>query len=692
MLGQVRVNTVVQENISEGKPLSDALKILIIDDDAADREIFKLYLGLGQPGAFEFAEEGTGRAGLARLKSFQPDCVLLDFNLPDIDGLEMIRHLSEGREFLSCAVVMLTAIGSEQIAVEAMKLGVMDYLVKGPASSEALPRAVASAVQRFRLQEQVARHRIALGHRNVELEAIRAELFEEKERYRTLTEAIPQLVWTADSDGLIQFANRRLQDYSGRRGDEVWPLALLIHSDDLPAFLDKWNDAVRSHRAFESEVRLLRKSDESFRWHLLRAAPIRTAEESTVRWFGTCTDLEDQKRSEEALRQRQKLDSIGLLAGGIAHDFNNLLVGIMGGASFALDTLEENHPARPMLEIVVRSSERAAHLTQQLLAYAGKGKTFLEPVNVPHIVHDTCELVRASVPKTVKIVDATDSEVPVIETNTGQMQQLVMNLVINAAEAIGEQSGTVTVRAAREWVNGDEGASNVLGYAIAPGEYVLIEVGDSGAGMDEQTQAQIFDPFFTTKFTGRGLGLAAVHGIVRSLSGAIELKSAVGKGSTFRVLLPARKPHGEPAVASVFDAKGKANVILVVDDEEVVRTTARTALERDGHEVLTASGGAEGLEIFREHRNRIGLILLDMSMPGLSGSETLAEVRKLSAWVPVAIISGYSEQEISARLGGMQSLNYIQKPFTAASLAGSVGAILAASGKTSEKASYGAPA
>ncbi len=395
---------VTPNSASGNKGASDRLKILIIDDETADREIFKLYLELGQPGAWVFAEEGTGGAGLVRLQSFQPDCVLLDFNLPDIDGLEMIRHLSQGREFLSCAVVMLTAIGSEQIAVEAMKLGVMDYLVKGPASSEALPRTVASAIQRFRLQEQVARQRIALGLRNVELEAIRAELFEEKERYRTLTEAIPQLVWTADSDGLIRFANQRLQEYSGRGGEDVWPLPVLIHSDDRAGFLHAWNDAVGSHRAFESEVRLRRAHDETFRWHLLRAAPIRTTGESTVRWFGTFTDLEDQKRSEEALRQRQKLDSIGLLAGGVAHDFNNLLVGIMGGASFALDTLEANHPARPMLEIVVRSSERAAHLTQQLLAYAGKGKTFLEPVSIPRIVHDTCELVRASVPKIVQIV------------------------------------------------------------------------------------------------------------------------------------------------------------------------------------------------------------------------------------------------------------------------------------------------
>jgi CheY-like chemotaxis protein len=299
--------------------------------------------------------------------------------------------------------------------------------------------------------------------------------------------------------------------------------------------------------------------------------------------------------------------------------------------------------------------------------------------------------VRASVPKTVQIVDVTDPGVPVIETNTAQMQQIVMNLVINAAEAIGEESGAVTVRTGRESVTGSDAAANVLGYAMAPGEYIFIEVRDSGAGMDEQTLAQIFDPFFTTKFTGRGLGLAAVYGIVRSLGGAIEVRSALGKGSTFRVLIPARKPHGEPASPIAFDPKGKIAAILVVDDEEVVRSTARTALERDGHEVLAAAGGAEALEIFRENIDRIGLILLDMSMPGMSGSETLAELRKISAWVPVAILSGYSEEEISAQLVGMQVLKHIQKPFTAASLADSVGAVLAAAGETPERASYGTP-
>ena len=663
------------------------LKVLIIDDDPVDRIIFKEYLQASQPGGFQFAEEDTGRKGLARLDSFQPDCLLLDFNLPDIDGLTMIRHLTRGAEFLPCPVVMLTAIGSEQIAVEAMKLGVMDYLVKGPASSKALARTVASAVQRFRLQQEVAGQRLALQQRNAELEAIRTELFEEKERYRTLAEAIPQLVWTADSDGYIYYANQRLCDFSGHdfaehspgsgpAGEEPWNVTSIIHPADCALVVDAWKEAAICHRPFECELRLLRARDEVYRWHLMRAVAISAAGEGHVRWFGTFTDLEDQKRSEEALRQRQKLDSIGVLAGGIAHDFNNLLVGIMGGASFALDLIDSDHPARSMLEIVVRSSERAAQLTQQLLAYAGKGKTMTQPVDMPRIVRDTCELVRASVPKTVRIEIVIEPAIPILETNSAHMQQLVMNLVINAAEAIGEKSGKVTVRASLLQL-ASQPVPNVLGYALVPGEYLRIEVEDTGDGMDEKTQAQIFDPFFTTKFTGRGLGLAAVHGIVRSLNGAIQLSSALGKGSRFTVLLPVRRAPEQPS-SGPSGKLPELSLILVIDDEEVVRTTALKALKHAGHEVLLASGGRAGLEIFEANRTKIALVLLDMSMPEMSGNETLTHLRRQSKQVPVAVMSGYSEEELSGKFGGLNVTDFIQKPFTAGALVARVNALLRA--------------
>jgi PAS domain S-box-containing protein len=527
---------------------ASTLKVLIIDDEPVDREIFKQYLDADRPRAFLYAEAETGRDGLRRRRDFNPDCVLLDLNLPDLDGLKMIRLLREGRDTLPCAVVMLTGAGNEEVAVEAMKLGVMDYVVKGPASAYALSTIVLSAVQRFRFLQEIAEQRVALEQRNLELEAIRLELFDEKERYRILAETIPQLVWTADSNGCVHYANQRLLEFNGEANTKLWPLESLVHPDDRTGLRDKWNEAVRSGCPFESDLRLRRARDQNWRWHLMRAAPIRAADGGPVRWFGTFTDIEDQKRAEEALRQREKLDSIGLLAGGIAHDFNNLLAGIMGGASFARDSLEQGHSAYPMLEIVLRSSERAAHLTQQLLAYAGKVEVCLTPADISHVARDACEPLRASIPQNIRLTVETVDDIPLVETNEGHLQEVIVNLVMNAVEAIGEDDGIVTIRTAMELVGGGfsdsrisdsrELQSNVLGYELPAGQYGLIEVSDSGPGMDDRMQTRIFDPFFTTKFMGRGLGLAVVQGIVRSLGGGIRMSSTAGSGSAFQILLP----------------------------------------------------------------------------------------------------------------------------------------------------------
>ncbi|HWF07117.1 MAG TPA: ATP-binding protein [Bryobacteraceae bacterium] len=516
------------------------LRVLIIDDELIDREIFKQNLDSDRPGAFIYAEAATGREGLRKLAAFHPDCVLLDFNLPDLDGLRMIRLLHEGRDYLPCAVVMLTGIGNEEIAVEAMKLGVMDYMAKGPASAQALSRTVASAVQRFRLQQEISQQRVALELRNRELEEMRVELFDEKERYRILAEAIPQLVWTADGEGGIHYGNQRLWDFTGRAHTRMCLIESLVHPDDRPALREKWEKSVVSGEPFEVELRVRRAQDQTWRWHLMRTARIRTPDDDPARWFGTFTDIEDQKRAEQAIRQREKLDSVGLLAGGIAHDFNNLLVGIMGGASFAIDTIEPEHASRPMLDIVMRSSERAAQLTQQLLAYAGKIEVFLEPADVGRVVREGCEAARGSLARRIVLEIETSPDIPLIETNAGHLRQVVVNLVVNAAEAIGDNPGVIRVRSATETITAKKPQADALGYELPTGEYVRIEVSDSGPGMSDQMKAQIFDPFFTTKFTGRGLGLAAVQGIVRAMRGAIRVSSSTGDGSTFQVLLPLR--------------------------------------------------------------------------------------------------------------------------------------------------------
>lgn len=619
--------------------------ILIVDDDPVDRLIFRQSLDVASPGGFTFEEVDSGRAGIAALERFHPDCVLLDFHLPDLDGLQVIRTLHKRQDSLPCAVVMLTGTGSEQIAVEAMKLGVMDYLAKGPESAQALSRTVASAVQRFRLQLQIEQQRQALEQRNRELEEIRAELFDEKERYRTLAESIPQLVWTADSEGRVNYANQRLLEFSGREKDaENWPVAGLVHMEDRAGLRECWAQAARSRTPFETDVRLHRASDGTWRWHLMRAVPMLSVEDGAVRWFGTFTDVEDQRRAEEMARQRQKLESIGLLAGGIAHDFNNLLVGIMGGASFAMDSLDPDHPAYPMLEIVSRSSERAANLTRQLLAYSGKAQAILEPVDIARLAKKTVEQLRSTIPNGITLVIENERDVPRIQADTGQMEQLIANLVMNAVEAIEGNQGRIHICTAVERLAGAKCRANVPVDSLPPGRYLLLEISDTGCGMDEETVAQIFDPFFTTKFTGRGLGLAAVHGIVRTLGGGIQVTSKVGKGSTFRVLFPLKAAIGDRCV------------ILIIGGSEKEESALRLA----GYDVLSCANGSQCTEVFASNQDPVDLVILNADKPGWR--ETFARVRGVTSQIPLAILASNTEDAAARGLAGMGMVEIIGKP------------------------------
>ncbi len=384
-------------------------------------------------------------------------------------------------------------------------------------------------------------------------QAARAEAEAGERRYRSLAEAIPQIVWTARPDGTVDYFNRRWFEYTGLGETEScsrdgWKKAL--HPDDVAPCLERWFQALRAGDVYEIEYRFRRASDGAYRWHLGRAVPLRGPTGRVMKWFGTCTDIDDQKRSGEALLESQKLESIGLLAGGIAHDFNNLLTGILGNASLAFDELPPENSLRPLLENVIVASERAADLTRQLLAYSGKGRFFVHPADLSELAREIGGLIRTSIPKKVSLRLDLASGLPLVEVDPAQIQQLLMNLVINGAEAVGEgRSGTVTVSTRLLEVDAEYLTRNhFAGDPVEPGTYIAIQVRDTGSGMDESVRSRIFDPFFTTKFTGRGLGLAAAQGIVRSHNGAIRIESEVGRGTTFEVLIPVAEEQS-PAVS-----------------------------------------------------------------------------------------------------------------------------------------------
>jgi nitrogen-specific signal transduction histidine kinase/CheY-like chemotaxis protein len=390
-----------------------------------------------------------------------------------------------------------------------------------------------------------------------------------------------------------------------------------------------------------------------------------------------------ERENEEALRQAQKLESIGVLAGGIAHDFNNLLTGIMGNAGLASRAVKagRTEQADKLLADVLAASRRAADLTRQLLAYAGKGKFVIVPVDLCKLVSEVSTLIRASISKKVTLVIDVPEECPVVEADRVQIQQLVMNLVINGGEAIGDNPGTLTVRVRTEHLTERREQLRSQGFPIAPGDYVRIDVSDTGSGMDPETRDRIFEPFFTTKFLGRGLGLSAALGIVRGHRGAIGVRSAPGSGTTFTVLLPVRRDLQRPVrtsgnVAIPHDLQG-VGTILVADDEDPVRTLAATVLEDAGYTVELACDGAEAVQRLREQGDRIRLILLDLTMPVLGGAEAASELRRIHPGIPIVAMSGYGDMEVMQRFGDVGVDDFLAKPFTPEQLAGKVRDVLA---------------
>jgi PAS domain S-box-containing protein len=384
------------------------------------------------------------------------------------------------------------------------------------------------------------------------------------------------------------------------------------------------------------------------------------AEEATRR-----ADAERQML-ERKLQESQKLESLGVLAGGIAHDFNNLLTGVLGNASLARAMLAADTEIAVHLEEIETAATRAADLCKQMLAYSGKGRFVVKRLDVNALVEETAQLLRISISKKAVLQFELAPELPAVVGDATQMRQVIMNLVINASEAIGEASGFITlrtglVRADATWLQEALPAPEAV-----PGDYVFFEVTDTGRGMSPDVQAKIFEPFFTTKFTGRGLGLAAVLGIVRGHKGALKVTSHEGRGTTFCVLLPCTGGLADVANEALLprsEWRGTGTV-LIVDDEETVRASTARMLEHVGYRTMFAEDGRDGVEKFRASAEAISLVLLDLTMPHMDGSEAYREITALKPDARVLLMSGYTEQDAIARFTGDGIAGFLQKPFT----------------------------
>jgi len=383
----------------------------------------------------------------------------------------------------------------------------------------------------------------------------------------------------------------------------------------------------------------------------------------------------EQRKLEQQLLHAQKLESLGVLAGGIAHDFNNILMVIVGNADLALMQINNTSPIIDNLHQIEKAAARAADLAKQMLAYSGRGKFLIESLDLNSLLDEMLHMLQVSISKKAILRFDQHRPLPPVEADATQIRQVVMNLVINASEAIGEKSGVIAISTGCMECDLNYLRDIWLEETLMDGLYVYLEISDTGCGMDRETQGKLFDPFFTTKFTGRGLGMAAVLGIVRGHKGAIKVYSEPGKGTAFKILLPA---SGKPTDLFRFenstdDWRGSGTVLLV-DDEETVRSIGVVMLKKLGFTVVTANDGREALEVYKSTPG-IRFVILDLTMPRMDGEQCFRELRQLKPDISVIISSGYSEQEVAHKFTGKGLAGFVQKPYKLSALKEAIRAI-----------------
>ena len=510
---------------------------------------------------------------------------------------------------------------------------------------------------------------------------IKAEkaLNEARDRLDSILEVAPIILWSVDADGIFLLSEGRGLESLGLKSGEVVGQSMFDLYKDYPELLSMIRRSL-SGEDFMGDTEVGGR-----RWHS-RYIPHRNEEGDVIGLFGMSMDIterteaeKERQRFEAQLQHTQKLESLGILAGGIAHDFNNLLTGILGNADLALLNLAPASPARNNLGEIETAARRAAELCSQMLAYSGKGRFVVEAVSINELVEEMAHLVEISISKKAVLRYDFADNLPAIEADATQIRQIVMNLITNASEAIGEKSGVVSISTGAMECDSAYLTETYLDDQLDEGVYVYLEVSDSGCGMDAETREKIFDPFFTTKFTGRGLGLAAVLGIVRGHGGAIKIYSEPGKGTTFKALFPAIE--GPVAASREADSQVEgwrgSGTVLLVDDEETVRTVGKLMLEEMGFSVVLSIDGREGVEMFRERMDEIVLVLLDMTMPSMSGEEAFREIKRIKTDVRIILSSGYNEQEVTSRFAGKGLASFVQKPYQYQTLVEKIRAVLA---------------
>jgi two-component system cell cycle sensor histidine kinase/response regulator CckA len=643
-------------------PRTGSARILAVDDDAGNREILKRQLER-QGYLVETAGSGDEALQVVRRESF--DVILLDIVMPGLDGFHVLQEIRSDADLAGIPVVMLSALDELESVARCLEMGASDFLSK-PFD----PRLLRARIESL------------LSRRQAEVE--RSEM---AESLRLLLESTAEGIFGLDEKGNCTFINAAGCKLLGYDRDELLgkPIQPLLHAaaiNGLPRAAEgiPMDQAVRAGR-------FVRVRDESFRRKDGSTIPVEYSANPLFRdgevrgAVITFSDISDRRRAEEHMRQAAKLESLGVLAGGIAHDFNNLLTGVLGNASLLRSALETDDPNGVFADEIITASERAADLTAQLLAYAGKGMFIIKPIDLSELVGSLTALIHSSIPRKASIDFCCSGEV-LVDGDRAQIQQVIMNLVINAGEALTEGAGSVRITTGIQEMESVQAAQP---DPLPPGRYVFLEVADSGRGMRPDVKNRIFDPFFSTKFLGRGLGLAATLGIVRAHQGGIVVESAPEEGSVFRVYFPpSRAAAAAQEPAPPERSLVGTETVLIVDDEDTVRKTASRALQQFGYRVLTASDGREAVTLLGENSRAVSVVLLDMTMPGMSGAETARYLRTIRPNIPILVTSGYDEHEVKRQFVPHGFAGFIRKPYRADQLVEAVRRVLKGSALSAE--------
>ena len=504
-----------------------------------------------------------------------------------------------------------------------------------------------------------------------DLERARRELIMSEARLRVLLEHFPGLLWTVDESFVfLTVAGARAGSF-GLDPDDV--IGRTLSELDVSEAAIEAHEAAAAGRVATYEYRFGGRILE------VRVEPMGLPNVAVI---GVAMDVTERRRVQaEAIRAKlqkaHKMESLGVLAGGIAHDFNNLLVGILGNASHAQEMVQDDPQLVELLGRIEMSARRAAELTEQMLAYSGRGQFVVEAVDVRTLVEEMRSLLAASIPKLIAIRVELPDEQCAVEADVAQLRRVILNLATNAADAIGERAGRISISVRVVAPEPAELEAPYLTEPLSPGRYIELTVIDDGAGMSEDTRARMFDPFFTTKADGHGLGLAAAQGIVRAHAGLLAVRSDLGVGTRVRLLLPATRlvPKRRPAEVQVVAAP-PGTTILIVDDEAVILDVATAVLAADGYTVLAVSDGYAAVDRVRAELGSIDLVVLDMTMPQISGADTLAAIRELEPDLPILLSSGYTQRDAMARIGAAPRVAFLKKPYTAPELLAGVQRLL----------------